>query len=251
MANRLKERLLRQERLIGMWLSMGSPLAAEMAAHAGFDWCLIDGEHGPNDFITIQQQLMAADHATDCIVRVPANEAWIIKKVLDLGARTVMVPMVSTAEEAHAAVAACRYAPEGVRGMAASLVRASRYGLEGDYVARANGEIAVIVQVETRRALKNLDAIIATEGVDGVFLGPADLSAELGFPGRPDHPQAEAVFRETIARVRAAGKSAGTIFYDAGDIARAFEWGANFVAVGVDVGLLAGAMRGAARTYRT
>lgn len=251
MANRLKERLLRQERLIGMWLSMGAPVVAEMAAHAGFDWCLVDGEHGPNDVVTLQQQLMAADHATDCIVRVPVNEAWIIKTVLDLGAKTVMVPMVNTAEEARAAVAACRYAPEGVRGMAAGIVRASRYGLEGDYVARANGEIAVIVQVETRRALENLDAILATEGVDAVFIGPADLSADLGFPGRPDHPAAEAVFRETIARVRAAGKSAGTIFYEAGDISRAFAWGANFVAVGCDVGLLAGALRTAAQTYRT
>ncbi len=249
MVNRLKQRLLNQERLIGMWLAMGSPLVAEMAAHAGFDWCLIDAEHGPNDFVSVQLQLMAAS-AVDCIVRVPVNEAWVIKKVLDLGAKTIMVPMVNSAAEARAAVAACRYAPAGVRGMAAGLVRASRYGIEADYVHRANDEVAVIVQAETREALAELDAILATEGVDGVFLGPADLSADLGFPGRPDHPEAEAVFKDTLGRIRAAGKSAGTIFYEASDLARAFEWGANFVAVGCDVSLLSARMRELAKAYR-
>ncbi|HLX02054.1 MAG TPA: HpcH/HpaI aldolase/citrate lyase family protein, partial [Trinickia sp.] len=176
-ANTFKAALRRNEPLIGLWLGLANPYSAEVVAGAGFDWLLIDGEHAPNTLTTTLAQLQAiAAYPSQPVVRVPCNDTVLIKQALDIGAQTLLVPMVQNAEEARAAVAATRYPPQGVRGVGSALARASRWSRVPEYLQRANGEIAVLVQAETREALANLAEISAVDGVDGVFIGPADLA---------------------------------------------------------------------------
>ena len=249
--NHLKAALAQNETQIGLWLNLGSGAAAETAAGAGFDWCLVDGEHGPYDIAAIRDQLIAIErHGCASVVRVPANEEWMIKQVLDLGAQSLLVPMVDTADQARAAARAALYPPEGVRGMGAAVARASGYNAIADYVGTANGEICVMVQAESRAALDNLDAIAATEGVDVVFIGPADLSADMGYPGRPDAPEVVAAIEDAIARIRAAGKVAGIITFDPAEIARYRDLGVGVLGVGGDVTVLGAALRGLAADAR-
>ena len=250
-ANRLKQALAEGRIQIGLWLAMASPTAAEIAAAAGYDWCVIDGEHGPNDIPMILAQLRAmAGGGAEPVVRVPAGEPWIIKQVLDLGARSLIVPMVDTPEEAEEMVRATRYAPEGMRGQAAPIVRASGYGARRDYVQAANREICLIVQAETARAMENIGAIAAVEGVDCVFIGPADLSCDMGHPGNPDAPEVRAAIAEGAAAIRAAGKAAGIIPAGAADFPALAAAGFSFIGGGADVVLLAEGMRGLARDMR-
>ncbi len=249
--NKLKSALARGEMQIGTWLNLLSPAAAEMAAAAGFDWCLIDGEHGPYDVSGILSQLRAlAAFDTSPVVRVPIGEAWVIKQVLDLGVWNLLVPMVDTPEQAAEMVAATRYAPEGVRGMGAAVARASGFGLDTDYLKEANGKICLLVQAETRLALENLDAIATTEGVDGVFIGPADLSADMGYPGNPAAPEVRAAIKDAVGRIRAAGKAAGIIHYDAADFSYYRDIGVNFLGVSSDASLLRAAMQNIVTTAR-
>ena len=228
----------------GVWVSFAHPTVAEIAAHAGFDWVLIDAEHGPNDIPVILTQLQAmAGAPASPVVRIPVGDARIIKQVLDLGVQTVLVPMVDTAEEAAHLARAMRYPPEGVRGAGARLARASGYGAIPDYLGAANDEICLIVQAESRKALENIDAIAGTEGVDCVFIGPSDLAIDMGLPGQTGAPEVVAAIDGSIARIRAAGKAAGILTYDLEVAARYTAKGASFVGLGADVALLSDALR--------
>ena len=187
--NRFKRALAAGEPRIGLWAALADPYAAEICAGAGFDWMLLDGEHSPVDVETILSQLQAlAAYPVHAVVRPPIGDPVIIKRILDLGAQTLLVPMIDTGEQAAAIVAATRYPPDGIRGVGAGLARASRWGLIEDYVQNANEEICLLVQVETVTGIENLDGIAATDGVDGVFIGAVDLSASMGYRGRADHP---------------------------------------------------------------
>ncbi|AOK61823.1 4-hydroxy-2-oxo-heptane-1,7-dioate aldolase [Burkholderia ubonensis] len=239
-SNPFKAALARGDAQIGLWLGLTSPYSAEVVAGAGFDWLLIDGEHAPNTVPTILAQLQAiAPYPSHPVVRVPWNDPVIVKQVLDLGARSLLVPMVQSAAEARAAVAATRYPPEGIRGVGSALARASRWNRVGDYLPRANGEMAVLVQVETRAGLDAVDAIARVDGVDGVFIGPADLAADLGHLGNPGHPDVQAAIDHAIRAIKAAGKAPGILSADEAAARRYLEAGALFVAVGVDTTLLA------------
>lgn len=249
--NVFKRALSERRRQIGLWQSLASPYATEICAQAGFDWLLLDAEHGPNDITTLLAQMQgAAAGGTPVVVRPPIGEAWIIKQVLDIGAQTVLVPMVETAEQAQALVRAMRYPPEGVRGVGAALARASRFNAIGDYVETANAETCLLVQVESRAAVSNLDAIAAVEGVDGVFIGPADLSADMGYPGNPAAPEVRGTIDDAIARINAAGKAAGILSFDPETAHAWMAAGAGFVAVGADVALLARGARELAASFR-
>ncbi len=235
---------LAQKRLqIGLWLGLASPYSTEICAGAGFDWLLIDGEHAPNDLNSIlaQLQVIAAYPASHPIARVPVGHGDVgtalIKQYLDLGVQTILVPMVDTAEQARAIVQATRYPPQGVRGMAGA--RASRWGRIENYGLLANEQICLLVQAETQTALDNLDAIAAVEGVDGVFIGPADLSASMGFVGQQDHPQVRQAIEDAFRRIARAGKASGILMVD-DQLARHYiDIGGVFVAVGTDISLLA------------
>jgi len=223
---------------IGLWSSLASNIAAEIVSDAGFDWILFDSEHSPNEVPGLLAQLHAAARGTATpIVRPAWNDAVLIKRVLDLGAESVLVPYVQNAEEARRAVAAVRYPPAGIRGVAAA-TRASRYGRVTDYLKKADGEICLLVQVETRAALDGLEAIAAVDGVDGVFIGPSDLSASLGHIGNPQHPDVQRALEDGVRRLKAVGKPAGILTLSEEEARRYIGWGYTFVAVGSDVGLL-------------
>ncbi len=237
--NELKAALLRGERQCGLWLSMASATVAEIAGRAGFDWCLIDAEHGPNTLQTIAAQLQAlAGTPAHAAVRVPMGEDWMLKQVLDLGAQTVVVPMVNTARQAAQVAAAVRYPGQGARGMGAVLARASGYGEIVDYVSSANDQICLFVQIESAQAVQNIEAIAATPGVDGIFVGPADLSADMGFVGQLDAPEVLAAIDRVYEATRAAGKIGGTITMDAGAYGALVDKGALFLGLGADAPLI-------------
>jgi 4-hydroxy-2-oxoheptanedioate aldolase len=237
--NRFKHALAAGAPQIGLWLSLSDHYSAEVCAGSGFDWLLIDTEHSPNELHMVLAQLQAiAPYPTTAIVRVPWNDMVIIKRMLDAGAQTLLVPYVNTAEEARSAVASTRYPPEGVRGVAGT-TRATRFGRVKDYARRASGELCLLLQVETQQALDNLEAIARVEGVDGVFIGPADLHASLGYPGETANAAVLPKIEDAIRRIRACGKAPGILTADEKLARRYLELGALFVAVGADVGLLA------------
>lgn len=249
--NILKQKLAAGQLQTGCWLGLVDPYAAEIAGTAGFDWLLIDGEHGPNGITQNSNQIGALQNSdSEVIVRVPVGEDWIIKQVLDAGAQTVMVPMVETGDQAQAMVRAMRYAPEGVRGVGAALGRASGWMGIADYTTTANGQMCLIVQVEAQRALDNLDDILAVEGVDAVFIGPADLAADMGYLGDPDAPEVQAAMEDAVKRIRASGKAAGIMCVDPEFARKAIGWGANFAAVAVDALTLATGLRKTAAAYK-
>ncbi|PVA06065.1 HpcH/HpaI aldolase family protein [Thalassorhabdomicrobium marinisediminis] len=242
--NQLKAALLRGEVQSGLWLAQASATVAEIAGQSGFDWCLIDAEHGPNTLTTIRAQLQAlAGTPAQPVVRVPVGEDWVLKQVLDLGVQTVVVPMVNTAEQAAQVAAAVRYPGQGVRGMGAVLSRATRYGEIVDYVSSANDEICLFVQVESAEAVRQIDAIAATPGVDGIFVGPADLSADMGFVGAPDAAPVQEAIAHVYARTKAAGKIIGTIMFDEAAFAPQVAQGVTFLGLGGDSILIARAFR--------
>jgi 4-hydroxy-2-oxoheptanedioate aldolase len=243
--NSFKHALHQNDRLLaGIWLAFANPHVAEVCAGAGFDWVLIDGEHGPNDIPLIASQLAAmARHPAHAVVRLPVGEPWLVKQALDIGAQTLMIPMVETAEQALLMAKACRYPPQGIRGMGASLGRASDFGRIGDYVETANAEVCLIAQIESRLGVENADAILATEGVDAILIGPADLAADMGHTGHSTAPEVMATVDALIRKIVAAGKPAGIMTGDPGMIALAKAAGIRFLATSSDVGLLAkGAM---------
>lgn len=241
--NPFKQALSERRAQIGFWLSLTHGLSAEICAGAGFDWLLIDGEHSPNGLqdLLAQAQAIAAYPQTHAIARVPTGDAVLIKQYLDVGIQTLLVPMVDTAEQAAQMVKACRYPQDdgqgGIRGMAGG--RASRWGRYPNYAKEANAQVCLLVQAETTDALSNLDAIAATPGVDGVFIGPADLSASMGHVGQPGHPEVQAAIEAAIARILRAGKAPGILTTDEAQAHRYLALGAVFVAVGLDTQILA------------
>lgn len=237
--NALKDALVAGRLQSGLWMAMASPTVAEIAGKAGFDWCLIDAEHGPNTLDTIKAQLQAlAGTPAHPVVRVPMGEDWMLKQVLDLGVQTVVVPMVNSAEHAAQVAAAVRYPGQGSRGMGAVLSRASGYGEIVDYVSSANDQIFLFVQIESAAAVADIDAILAVDGVDGVFIGPADLSADMGFVGEMNASEVVAAIDHVYVRANAAGKPVGTIVFDEADYQVQADKGALFLGLGGDSYLL-------------
>ena len=240
--NLFKKALQDKRPQIGLWMGLASDYTAEICALAGFDWLVIDGEHSPNDLNRILAQLktLAAYPGSHAVTRVPVGDTALIKQYLDLGAQNILVPMVDTPEQAAQLVRAMRYPQNdgqgGVRGMAGA--RASRWGHYADYFKRANEEVCLLVQVESLEALKNLDAIAATPGVDGVFIGPADLSASMGHVGNAAHPEVQAAIEDAIARILKAGKAPGILTPDESLAQHYLSLGAVFVAVGLDTQIL-------------
>jgi 4-hydroxy-2-oxoheptanedioate aldolase len=237
--NRFKRALAEGRHQLGLWSTLSSPYAAEVLADCGFDWLLLDTEHSPSDPITVLGQLQAvAPYAVSPIVRVAGNDTVLIKRFLDVGAQTLLVPFVQNAEEARQAVAAMHFPPRGVRGVA-SLTRASRFGRIDGYAGIASQEMCLLVQVETVEALGEIEAIAAVDGVDGIFVGPGDLSASMGYIGQPSHPEVKKATFDAIARIRACGKPAGILTGDQEFAAACIKAGTLFTAVGLDVGIMA------------
>jgi len=248
--NAFKEALSTFQRQIGLWSGLSSPMAAEIIAGAGFDWIVIDGEHAPNDIPSLLAQLQAMRGGTaETVFRVPWNDPVIIKRALDVRARSLLIPFVQNAEEARKAVAAARYPPLGIRGVAV-VPRANDYGRIQGYHANAHLDTCVLVQLESKAALNEIEAIAAVEGIDGLFIGPSDLAADFGHLGNPRHPEVQAAIKDAGERIRAAGKSAGTLSGNADDVERLISLGFNFTAVGSDVGLLARAAESVAGRFR-
>ncbi|WP_434810516.1 HpcH/HpaI aldolase family protein [Microbacterium sp. bgisy189] len=236
-----RDRLSAADRpLAGLWTCSGSPLAAEILAGAGMDWMLIDMEHSPLDLQTVLAQLQAiAAYDTTPVVRVPVGDVATIKQVLDLGAQNILVPMISTAEEAEAVIRAVRYPPRGVRGVGSALARSARWNRVDDYLTNTDAYVSVFVQVETAQGVDNAEAIAAVDGVDGVFVGPSDLAASMGLIGQQTHPDVVAAVRRAFDGIRAAGTPAGVNAFDPAAADAYVEAGASFLLVGADVAMLA------------
>lgn len=236
--NQFKAALAGGQLQIGLWSSLCSNIAADAVSDSGFEWILLDTEHSPNELPGLLSQLQAIRGGTaSAIVRPAWNDPVLFKRILDIGAQTLLVPYVQTAEEAASAVAATRYPPAGIRGVTAS-GRASRYGRVKDYLKNADAEICLIVQVETGDALSRLEAIGQVEGVDAVFIGPADLAASMGHIGNPGHEEVQAAIEDAASRLKSIGKPAGILTVNEDDARRYIGWGFTFVAVGIDLGLL-------------
>lgn len=252
LSNPFKEGLRKGEVQIGLWLSSTSAYIAEIAATSGYDWLLIDGEHAPNTVQDLYHQLQAiAPYASQPVIRPVEGRKSLIKQVLDIGAQTLLIPMVDSAEQARQVVSATRYPPLGERGVGASVARAARWGRIENYMAQANESLCLLVQVESKTALENLDAILDVEGIDGVFIGPADLSASLGYPDNAGHPEVQRIIEASIRRIRAAGKAAGFLAVDPAMAQKCLQWGANFVAVGVDTMLYTEALDSRLAMFRS
>ncbi|PLK50332.1 2-dehydro-3-deoxyglucarate aldolase [Uliginosibacterium sp. TH139] len=238
--NRFKRGLAEGQLQIGLWSHLSNHVSTEVIGGSGFDWIVLDAEHSPNETFQLHQQLQAlSEGGSSAVVRVAWNDKVLIKRVIDIGAQTLLIPQVQNAQEAAEAVAATRYPHDGgLRGFT-GLSRASRFGRIKDYHQRAADEICVVVQVETVEALEQIEAIAAVEGVDGIFIGPGDLSAAMGFIGNPGHPQVQAAIADAVKRIRAAGKPAGILTGDEAQARQYIEWGCCFTAVGADIALLA------------
>jgi 4-hydroxy-2-oxoheptanedioate aldolase len=250
--NTFKQALQAGQQPIGCWVGFADANVAEALAGCGFDWLLLDGEHAPNDPRTVLDQLRAlAPYPVQAVVRPVVGEVALVKQYLDVGAQTLLIPMVDTPEHAALMVSATRYAPDGIRGMGAALARASRWNQVPDYVHHANEQMCLLVQAETTLALQNLEAIAAVDGVDGVFFGPADLSASMGYRGQANHPEVQKAILSGIAQVRAAGKAAGMLMADKAMAQMYLDAGAQFVAVGVDTTLLVKAATDLAAHFKT
>lgn len=248
--NEFKSALAEGRTLYGCWLGLADPYSAELMGTAGFDWLVVDGEHAPNDLRSVLSQLQAlAPSPSHPVVRVPIGETWIIKQVLDAGAQTILVPMVDSAEQARALVRACTYPPTGDRGVGYALTRAAGFGAIGDYGKTADAQICLLIQVESRAGLQALDKILAVDGIDGVFIGPADLAADMGHMGNPRAPEVESAIMDALRRIAAAGKAPGILSTEDDFTRAALDAGARFVAVGADVLLLAQSARSLARKW--
>lgn len=237
--NTFKQALAAGRRQLGAFLALGDAHAAELMASAGFDWLLIDCEHGPNDLPSVLAQLQAlAGYPVQAVLRPADHDAARIKQYLDLGVQSLLAPMVDSAAQAQALVAAMRYPPRGIRGVGAGMARAARWGNVANYYAQAENELCLAVQIETLAGLDNLDAIAAVDGVDGVFLGPADLAAAMGHLGEPMHADVRAAIEQALPRIPAAGKAAGVYCADPDVAAGYAAQGASFFLVAADAVLL-------------
>ena len=237
--NHLKAALAAKMPQIGIWISLASPYSAELLSDVGFDWLLIDAEHGPNDIPTILSQAQTIGRRTNVVVRPPTGEAWMIKQILDLGVQTLLIPMIESVDYAKAVIAATLYPPKGIRGVGAGSARASNFGQMADYIQNANDEICLILQVESRAGLAALPGILELDGVDCVFVGPSDLAADMGYPGNSAAPQVQAAIDDALGQIVASGKAAGILTFDTVAVAHYLKLGVTFVGVGSDVALLA------------
>ena len=250
-ANTFKQKLRQGEAQIGLWVASGDPTVAEICSHTGFDWLVIDGEHGPNGLRDVLAQLRAVgDTRSHAVVRVKDDDRAGIKQMLDIGAQTLLVPMIESAEQARAAVTSVTYPPNGKRGIGAALARASGYNTHAGYLDEADAQICLLLQIESQAGLAALDDILEINGVDGVFIGPADLAADMGHRGNPTHPEVRACVEDAIRRIVAAGKPAGMLSSNRDFSERCLALGATFVAVGSDVGLLVNAGRQLRDNYK-
>jgi 4-hydroxy-2-oxoheptanedioate aldolase len=250
--NRFKAALREPGVQIGLWLSLGSAITAEIGATAGFDWLLADGEHGPNDALTITDQLRAVGpYPVSLIARARDGTGASIGPLLDAGVQTIMVPKVEGAAQAEAIVRQLRYPPEGGRGVAIGSVRASRWGAIDHYLDHAAEQLGLIIQVETRIGLASLSSLASVEGVDGIFIGPNDLAASLGHPGEPSHRDVQSAIANAVSTLTSAGTPTGILVGNAADGARYAALGCRFIAVGSDAGTLARGLRRLARDART
>ena len=249
--NGFKCAILEGRQQIGLWSTLSTAFAAEAVAGAGFDWLLLDTEHSPGDVLTVMAQLQALSGFPDlsAVVRPASNDPVAIKRFLDVGAQSLLIPYVQSAEEAAAAVAAIRYPPDGIRGVSA-LTRATQFGRIASYGQKAAEEICLLVQIETQAGLDALEAIAAVDGVHGIFIGPGDLAASLGHIGALDHPVVVQAVEDAIRRIVACGKPAGILTGDPEFAERCMAQGTSFTAVGVDVGLLARAADSLVRRFR-
>ena len=247
--NSFKAALKAKQPQVGFWLALANPYTAELCAGAGFDFLVFDGEHAPNDVPILLSQLQAvAPYGAAPVLRPPVGQTHLIKQFLDIGGQNILVPIIETAEQAAEMVAAVRYPPNGVRGVA-TLTRASRFGHISDYLATADEQICLMLQVETKRGLENLDEILKVDGVDGIFIGPSDTAAALGHLGNPGHPDVQAVIEDCFRRILAAGRAPGVLMVNEETAKRYLELGALFVAVGTDVGVLMQGVSGIAERF--
>ena len=250
--NTFKEALAKGERQIGCWMSFADGQIAEIMGTCGFDWLVIDGEHAPNDIRSIRDQLIALTASpSHPVVRVPVGETWMIKQVLDAGAQTVLVPIVESAEQARELVRACHYPPKGVRGVGATAARATMFGSVSEYIQTADQEVCLLVQVENRAGIDALDEILQVEGIDGVFIGPADLSTDMGHQGNSAHPEVRAAIADAITRIKAAGIAPGILGVSEEATQAYLDMGAQFLAVGIDVLVLAQNARALSQTWKS
>jgi 4-hydroxy-2-oxoheptanedioate aldolase len=249
--NEFKARLLRGGApQFGLWVGSTDTAYIEIAAGAGFDWLCLDGEHSPHELHTLLPALQTiAAYPVQPIVRVPVGDTVVIKRVLDIGAQTVLVPMVESADQARRLVAAMRYPPHGVRGVGASLARAARWNRATDYFARADVEMCLIVQIESVRGLEQLEEIAAVDGVDALFIGPSDLAASLGHLGDPAHRAVQQAIGDAFDRIRATGKPCGSLAADEAIVRDYLNRGCQFMGLGSDTALLANATRQLARKF--
>ena len=249
--NTFKQAMQDKQRRIGLWVSLAGPYTAEAVATTGFDWLLLDGEHAPNDVRSLLAQLQAvAAYPAQPVVRPVSGDVALIKQLLDAGAQTLLIPMVETAEQAAQMVAATRYPPRGIRGVGFGAARAARWsGVEG-YAHAADDQMCVLVQVESARGLSNLAAISAVDGIDGVFFGPADLSASMGHLGNANHPDVQRAIMDGIKTILDAGKAPGILVFDRAQGQTYIDAGVLFIAVGVDAMLMTRACRDLAASYR-
>lgn len=232
---------------IGCWLGLTSPYVAEISASAGFDWLTVDGEHAPNDLQSIIGHLQVIEPSNShAVVRPPVGDVHLIKQLLDTGAQTLLIPMVESGEQAQLMVDAVTYPPHGIRGVGSALARASAFSAIDDYLETAGSEICLLVQVENRKGLEALDDILAVDGVDGVFIGPADLAADMGYIGNANAPEVIETVLNTTKRIVAAGKAAGILTLNVDLQRQCRELGATFIATEIDVTLYARAIRTAA-----
>jgi 4-hydroxy-2-oxoheptanedioate aldolase len=250
--NPFKQALREGRAQIGLWLGLADAYAAELLATCGFDWLLIDAEHAPNDLRSVLSQLQAiAPYPTHPVVRPVIGDGALIKQYLDIGAQTLLIPMIETADQAARMVAATRYPPAGIRGVGSALARASRWNQVEGYLQRASDELCVLVQVESATAIQNLESIANVDGVDGVFFGPSDLAASLGYLGKPGERAVHDAIEAGVSTVRRAGKAVGILSADRTLAQQYLAMGVQFVAVGVDTTLLTKSAKELAATFKT
>lgn len=248
--NHFKKKL-KTEQQIGLWVGLADAYGTEIAANAGYDWLLIDGEHAPSDLRTTLSQLQSiAAYPSQAVVRPPIGSVQLIKQLLDIGAQTLLIPMVETVEQAQLMVKAVRYPPEGIRGVGAALARATRWNSIPDYYADAHENICLLIQIESIEGIKNLDEILKIDGIDGVFIGAVDLSATMGYQGNPNHPEVQKTVIDAIQRIRKAGKAAGILSTQHDVTQKYIELGTEFVAVGVDTSVLMNSLRELLSKYK-
>ena len=245
------KRKLKTQQQIGLWVGLADAYGTEIAANAGYDWLLIDGEHAPSDLRTTLSQLQSiATYPSQAVVRPPIGSVQLIKQLLDIGAQTLLIPMVESVEQAELMVKAVRYPPEGVRGVGAALARATRWNSIPDYYATAHENICLLIQIESVEGLANLDDILKVEGIDGIFIGAVDLSATMGYEGNPNHPEVQKAVIDAIQRIRASGKAAGILSTQHEATEQYLALGTEFVAVGVDTSVLMQSLRTLLQRYK-